>query len=304
MSAGEETMELNMMLNGLELWKASGGFTNEPHVHDDWYQITLPVRGQCHLVQEQQAYPLQAGLGIIAHPRMEHFFEIGSDSAVIVIKFRNPPVGGLKDSGRHGEQTEFRTTQSFDPAEISRLFRGWNAILLDDAPEPLQIQETELAVETYLGRMLTGEPNRSNLTLETSGTGMAGSVGAGLVYGQLQNLLQRTSSNGGAFIDPHLRRVLEYIHSDYTSPMDIESMAAVAHQSRYHFMRSFKALTGSTPYQYVLNLRVEEATRRLRHTTDSVTTISFGLGFSNVSQFYRAFQRVTGVTPMEYRNQM
>ncbi|MFE6074728.1 helix-turn-helix domain-containing protein [Paenibacillus sp. NPDC057886] len=298
-------MELNMMLNGLELWKASGGFANEPHVHDDWYQVTLPVRGQCHLVQEQQAYPLQAGLGIIAHPRMEHFFEIGSDSAVIVIKFRNPPVGGLEDPGRQGAQTEFRTTQTFDPAEISRLFRGWNAILLDDAPEPLQIQETELAVETYLGRMLTGQHNGSNLTMATAGLGVSESVGsADQVCGQLQNLLQRTSSSGGAFIDPHLRRVLEYIHSDYTSPMDIESMAAVAHQSRYHFMRSFKALTGSTPYQYVLNLRVEEATRRLRLTTDSVTTISYRLGFSNVSQFYRAFQRVTGVTPMEYRNQM
>jgi AraC family transcriptional regulator len=304
MSAGEETMELNMMLNGLELWKASGGFANEPHVHDDWYQVTLPVRGECHLVQEQQTYPLQAGLGIIAHPRMEHFFEIGADSAVIVIKFRNPPVGGLEDSDQQGAQTEFRTTQTFDPAEISRLFRGWNAILLDDAPEPLQIQETELAVETYLGRMLSGQPSGSNLKLTTTGIGGVGSAGGSLVYGQLQNLLQRTNGNGGAFIDPHMRRVLEYIHSDYTSPMDIESMAAVAHQSRYHFMRSFKALTGSTPYQYVLNLRVEEATRRLRHTTDSVTTISFGLGFSNVSQFYRAFQRVTGVTPMEYRNQM
>ncbi|MFC9710733.1 helix-turn-helix domain-containing protein [Paenibacillus sp. NPDC056933] len=297
-------MELNMMLNGLELWKASGGFANEPHVHDDWYQVTLPVRGECHLVQEQQTYPLQAGLGIIAHPRMEHFFEIGSDSAVIVIKFRNPPEGGLRDSDRQGAQTEFRTTQTFDPAEISRLFRGWNAILLDDEPEPLHIQETELAVESYLARVLCGQQNRGSLTVAAAGMDATGSAGASLVSGQLQNLLQRTSSNGGAFIDPHLRRVLEYIHSDYTSPMDIESMAAVAHQSRYHFMRSFKALTGSTPYQYVLSLRVEEATRRLRHTTDSVTTISFGLGFSNVSQFYRAFQRVKGVTPMEYRNRM
>ncbi|MDN4601366.1 helix-turn-helix domain-containing protein [Paenibacillus sp. F6_3S_P_1C] len=297
-------MELNMMLNGLELWKASGGFANEPHVHDDWYQITLPVRGECHLVQEHQAYPLQAGLGIIAHPRMEHFFEIGSDSAVIVIKFRNPPGGGLEDADRPRVQTEFRPTQTFDPAEISRLFRDWNALLLDDAPEPLQIQETELAVETYLARVLSSQQNRSGLTQATAGIDWVGSAGGSLVYEQLQNLLQRTSGNGGAFIDPHLRRVLEYIHSDYTSPMDIESMAAVAHQSRYHFMRSFKALTGSTPYQYVLNLRVEEATRRLRHTTDSVTTISFGLGFANVSQFYRAFQRVTGVTPMEYRNRI
>lgn len=298
-------MELNMTLNGLELWKASGGFSNEPHVHDDWYQVTLPVRGECHLVQEQQAYPLQAGQGIIAHPQMEHFFEIGSDSAVIVIKFRNPPGGGLGDLDRRRAQTEFRPTQIFDPAEISRLFRGWSALLLDDAPESLQIQEIELAVEAYLSQVLSGgQQNRGSLTVATAGIDATKGAGSNLVCEQLQNLFERTTSNGGAFIDPHLRRVLEYIHSDYTSSMDIDSMAAIAHQSRYHFMRSFKALTGSTPYQYVLHLRVEEATRRLRLTTDSVTTISFWLGFSNVSQFYRVFQRIKGVTPMEYRNQM
>ncbi|MCG7378221.1 helix-turn-helix domain-containing protein [Paenibacillus sp. ACRSA] len=267
-------MELNMTLNGLKLWKATGGFANEPHVHDDWYQLTLPVRGQCHLVQERHAYPLKAGMGIIAHPQTEHNFEIGSDSAVIVIKFRKPPLGSYEGAELSGGRTEFRPAQNFDPAEISSLFRSWHSILLDDMPDLLRVQETELAIETYLRRMLMGQENE----IETVDT--------------------------GTFIDPHLRRVLDYIHSAYTGPMDIDSMAMVAHQSRYHFMRSFKALTGSTPYQYLLNLRVEEASRRLRLTTDSVTTISYELGFSSVSQLYRAFQRVYVMTPMEYRNQV
>lgn len=100
-------MELNMTLNGLELWKATGGFANEPHAHDDWYQLTLPVRGQCYLVQERYDYPLQAGMGIIAHPQTEHYFEIGSDSAVIVIKFRKPPLGCLEDAGLSGGNLSF-----------------------------------------------------------------------------------------------------------------------------------------------------------------------------------------------------
>ena len=267
-------MELNMTLNGLELWKATGGFANEPHVHDDWYQLTLPVRGQCHLVQERHAYPLNAGKGIIAHPQTEHYFEIGSDSAVIVIKFRKPPLGSVEGAELSGGRAEFRPIQTFDPAEISSLFRGWNSILLDDMPDSLQVQETEMAVEMYLRRMLMGQENG------------------------------KTIADNGPSMDPHLRRVLDYIHSAYTGPMDIDSMAMVAHQSRYHFMRSFKTLTGKTPYQYLLNLRVEEASRRLRLTTDSVTTISYELGFSSVSQFYRAFQRVYVMTPMEYRNQV
>lgn len=296
-------MELNMTLNGLELWKATGGFANEPHVHDDWYQVTLPVRGQCHLVQERHAYPLEAGMGIVAHPRIEHYFEIGPDSAVIVIKFRKPPLGSLEGSESSGGRTEFRPTQTFDPAEISRLFRGWNSILLDDAPEPLQVQETELAVEMYLRNMLSGQENGRG-SADTIGTAVGIDAGTDVATAKMPTPSQGALPHGGAIMDPHLGRVLEYIHSAYTSPMDIDSMAIVAHQSRYHFMRSFKALTGSTPYQYLLNLRVEEASRRLRLTADTVTTISYGLGFSSVSQFYRAFQRVKGVTPMEYRNHM
>ncbi|WFR63878.1 AraC family transcriptional regulator [Paenibacillus amylolyticus] len=146
--------------------------------------------------------------------------------------------------------------------------------MLEDVPDLLQVQETELAIETYLRRTLTGQEN-----------------GKGTIA-------------PGTFMDPHLQRVLDYIHSAYTGPMDIDSMAMVAHQSRHHFMRSFKALTGTTPYQYLLNLRVEEASRRLRLTTDSVTKISYDLGFSSVSQLYRAFQRVYVMTPMQYRNQV
>ncbi|PZT54588.1 helix-turn-helix domain-containing protein [Paenibacillus silvae] len=294
-------MELNMTLNGLELWKASGGFANEPHVHDDWYQITLPIKGQCLLVQEQQTYSLQAGFGVVAQPRMEHFFQIGSDAAVIVIKFRNLP-GGLADRSSTAVSSELQVAQAFDPAEISRLFRGWHVTGLEDEPDPLLIQETELAVEQYLERILS-VPEHSPGSVRGDGSALA-EIPKGLLLSgpHRPHFLGATRSHAG--IDPHMQRVLEYIHSDFTNTMDIDSMAAVAHQSRYHFMRSFKMLTGSTPYQYLLNLRVEEAARRLRYTTESVTAISFALGFSHVSQFYRAFQRVKGVTPMQFRNQL
>ncbi|WP_145333723.1 helix-turn-helix domain-containing protein [Paenibacillus xylanexedens] len=294
-------MELNMAFNGLELWKASGGFANEPHVHDDWYQVTLPIKGQCLLVQEQQTYSLQAGSGIIAHPRTEHFFEIGSDAAVIVIKFRNLP-GRLANQSSTAVPSELQVTQAFDPAEISRLFRGWHVTGLEDEPDPLLIQETELAVEQYLERILSISGYSHGLAREAGSIWSGKTEGLSLPCHNRPYFLGAAGSNPG--IDPHMQRVLEYIHSDFTSAIDIDSMATVAHQSRYHFMRSFKMLTGSTPYQYLLNLRVEEAVRCLRNTTESVTAISFALGFSHVSQFYRAFQRVKGVTPMQFRNQL
>ncbi|MNW40570.1 Bifunctional transcriptional activator/DNA repair enzyme AdaA [compost metagenome] len=275
---------MNMTLNGLELWKAAGNFANEPHVHNEWYQITMPVRGVCALNQERQSYQLSAGRALLAHPQTEHFFHMDSDTSVIVIKFQRLP----SCDGQGGqEQSEFRELHAFDPGEINHLFRSWSAILLEDLPEPLRLQELEYAVQLYLGELLQGrgDPHSRMEALTTQ-------------------VMVWPTNTFLAPVDSHMARVLDYIHSSYTSgTLDIDSMAAVAHQSRYHFMRSFKALTGSTPHQYVLKLRVEQASALLRCTGAKVTEICIQSGFSSIDQFYRAFLRLKGVTPTEYRRQ-
>lgn len=278
-------MELNIMMNDLELWKASGRFANEPHVHDDWYQVTMPVSGICDFVQERHAYQLVAGKAIVAHPQTEHFFQMDSDTSVIVIKFRSLPATDGKDGEREHRQQEVKSLHVFDTREINTLFRSWSAILLEDTPEPLQMQELEYKVQRYLSGLLKGgEHSRWEEVLPSA------------QLARVDGLFPGTA-------DTHLARVLEYIHDNYASGvMDIDSMAAVAHQSRYHFMRSFKALTGSTPHQYVLRLRVEQASMLLRRTQAKVTDICAQCGFSSIDQFYRAFLRLKGLTPTEYRH--
>lgn len=83
----------------------------------------------------------------------------------------------------------------------------------------------------------------------------------------------------------------------------MEELAAVALQSRFHFVRSFKASVRMTPYEYVLQLRITEANRRLLQTNMTVTEISFSLGFSCTNQFYWLFAKLVGVTPERYRKE-
>ncbi len=126
-----------------------------------------------------------------------------------------------------------------------------------------------------------------------------------LIWGSGQ--LEKETAGKGACTgkdgDGHLHRVLDYIHAHYIDQVSIDELAAVALQSRFHFIRSFKSLTGMTPYQYVLRLRMEEARKQLRYSSVTITEISFGLGFSSTSQFYRVFMKSTGVTPEQYRLQ-
>ncbi|MBW4084606.1 AraC family transcriptional regulator [Paenibacillus sp. S150] len=268
-------MEINVLTDTFELWKGKSGFANTPHEHADWYQVTLPVKGTCDLLQNRKWYGLQAGEGFLQQPQTEHSFQVGALSAVIVIKFRGSLLNRMNQTVPGGSR-EYRMMQDFNPEEITALFRNWSYDLLGNETDPLMVQQLEVQVGGYLERLLQGDR-------------------------ETDRPVDRNSFPRPYTADPHMTRVLDYLHSCYMTAVDIESMAVIALQSRYHFIRSFKHLTKLTPYQYVLRLRIGEARERLRLSKETVTEISFALGFSSVTQFYRAFLRQTGMTPTDYR---
>jgi AraC family transcriptional regulator len=92
-----------------------------------------------------------------------------------------------------------------------------------------------------------------------------------------------------------------YLHEHLASQISLGALAAVAGLSKFHFLRVFKRTYGETPVQRLTRLRIEDAKRRLRASTDSVTEISFACGYENPSHFAAAFRRLTGVAPQEYR---
>ncbi|WP_080832234.1 helix-turn-helix domain-containing protein [Cohnella massiliensis] len=265
-------MIVQMATPQLELWRIDGEFVNLPHTHDDEFQITVPIRGACRFTQENKDYDLQIGDGLVQHPRERHSFHIGLQSGVLIFKVRQSRMKELAG----GKEPEFSLRQRLDPSSVAGKFRKWtNALLACDPSDRLAKEETETQVLSYLYNALSGNQPRDR-----------GRAPSAAVFGT----------------DPFLGRVLDYIHANYAGEIRIDTLAELAAQSRYHFIRSFKAETGSTPYQYVLRLRMEEAKRRLRNSDESVTDIGFGLGFSSASQFYRVFMKAVGVTPEQFRH--
>ena len=68
------------------------------------------------------------------------------------------------------------------------------------------------------------------------------------------------------------------------------------------FRRAFKELTGSSPSQYMLELKLNEAKLQLSTTSQTVKQISYSLNFENPDYFPIFFKKRTGLTPIEYRN--
>jgi AraC-like DNA-binding protein len=82
------------------------------------------------------------------------------------------------------------------------------------------------------------------------------------------------------------------------------TLNALAHESAmspYHFLRTFRQVTGMTPHQYLLLARLNRAATRLRSSTDAVATIAYGAGFKDLATFNRRFRRLIGATPSAYR---
>src|ERR1700740_2630624 len=88
----------------------------------------------------------------------------------------------------------------------------------------------------------------------------------------------------------------------YAEPLDVRSVAAVAHVAEAHFIRSFRSAFGETPPRYLQRRRVERSMFLLRETGRSVTDICFDVGFTSLGTFSRTFTRIVGETPSGYRS--
>ncbi|HEY3747763.1 MAG TPA: AraC family transcriptional regulator [Pseudonocardiaceae bacterium] len=87
----------------------------------------------------------------------------------------------------------------------------------------------------------------------------------------------------------------------YNQPLDIPTLARLAHVSPAHFIRTFRTTFGETPHRYLQRRRVERAMFLLRDTDRSVTEICDEVGFGSLGTFSRTFRDIVGESPTAYR---
>lgn len=97
--------------------------------------------------------------------------------------------------------------------------------------------------------------------------------------------------------------VLSYIDNNIERPLTLDSLAAIAGFSKYHFHRIFKKLTGETVNGYVNRLRLEKSANIIvKNPTIKITELSTMLGYSSVSCFSRSFKKHFGHSPYQWKN--
>ena len=103
------------------------------------------------------------------------------------------------------------------------------------------------------------------------------------------------------FTSEHYNRVLRLIRARLDQTLTIDDLAREAGMSQSHFSRVFKETVGSTPMQYVLAYRIEQAIKMMEDAARPLGRIALDCGFADQAHFTRSFKQVTGQTPRAYR---
>ena len=99
-----------------------------------------------------------------------------------------------------------------------------------------------------------------------------------------------------------VRATLEHMRQHYSSPLSVETLAAMADLSRSQYALHFRELTGRSPKSHLMRLRIHRATQLLDTTSDSITTIARSVGYEDPLYFSRAFRELHELSPSHYRD--
>ena len=96
-------------------------------------------------------------------------------------------------------------------------------------------------------------------------------------------------------------RARQFIAANKRSPITLAAVAQASGASMFHFCKLFRATTGVKFTEYVARSRVEDARGLLRDPRIRMCEVAYGSGFQSLTAFHRAFQRILGQSPTEYR---
>jgi AraC-like DNA-binding protein len=104
-----------------------------------------------------------------------------------------------------------------------------------------------------------------------------------------------------AIFDPKIGTALKAMHEKIENPWTVETLAAAAGMSRSAFAFRFKELLGETPLEYLTNWRMYKATGLMREGDRKLLEVARSVGYDSDAAFSKAFKRVLGAAPSEYR---
>lgn len=102
--------------------------------------------------------------------------------------------------------------------------------------------------------------------------------------------------------DEVIKRAQDYIESNPEEKISVEQLAAHFAVGRRNFDRRFIKATGNTPVEYTHRVKVEAAKKAFETSRKTINEVMYEVGYSDLKAFREVFKKITGVSPLIYRN--
>lgn len=231
----------------------------------DHYLIHYIISGKGHYKTGNRIYALTAGSSFLVYPNTEVLYY--ADEA--------------------------------DPWEYAWVgFTGSDASMIlnatDFTPEKPVILDTPLgdAIRRQILHIYDARGNEFEHAVEM--TGQLYTMLAMFMHGATSNNTQNTANS-------YVQKGIEYISSNYSYHITVEDIASYVGLSRSQLFRSFQAVLGQSPKEYLTGFRMKQACYLLEHSDLSVTAVANSVGFDNGLYFSKTFHKEKQMSPSEFR---
>ncbi|MFT3750225.1 MAG: helix-turn-helix domain-containing protein [Agriterribacter sp.] len=102
--------------------------------------------------------------------------------------------------------------------------------------------------------------------------------------------------------DAVIRQAQTYIENNLQEKISMEELSSKLAVGRRNFDRRFIKATGNTPVEYVQRVKMEAAKKALETSRKNINEVMYEVGYSDVKAFREVFRKITGISPLEYRN--
>lgn len=102
--------------------------------------------------------------------------------------------------------------------------------------------------------------------------------------------------------DGEIKQAQEFIETNYSEKITVDGLADMVAVGRRSFERRFKKATNNTVVEYLQRVKIEAAKRRFENSLKNINQVMFDVGYTDTKAFRTVFKKITGLTPIEYRN--
>ncbi|WP_205503946.1 GlxA family transcriptional regulator [Rufibacter psychrotolerans] len=102
--------------------------------------------------------------------------------------------------------------------------------------------------------------------------------------------------------DSLIRQAQEFIEANFQEKITVDELASRFYLGRRNLERRFKKATSNTVMEYIQRVKVEAAKTRLETSRENVNEVMYAVGYSDTKAFRATFKKITGISPLEYRN--